>query len=1020
MLTPLELLDRLSQLVTPPRLHKHRYFGVLAPNAKLRKKVIESAGSNASARKLERFEWVVGFTIRRDQFASFWPERIAPRPETPHPYSPIIPLRIGSLEREPNMRVSAAGVLLALANTAFAVDFTVSSLDAAPVPAGDPVLELKPDGSPCIAYYSAQAGAIVFADFVDGEFQFELVDSVTSPTEVALAISDSGTVHLAYGNGALHLADRTNGEWSIRQLDDLVDEVSLDLEFTPSGVLGLAYSWGPYLRYLDPNGSAPPVDTLIGARAASVDLEYDSSGGSWIALWVAGSESEWDEQWGTLYCLIRSPWEATFRTETFGHGSRSPSLEFPSSGGPEVSACRFEAGQQLWRRSGNNRWSVVQLQSPASVEVDRSGSALVASDSPGTYLFARSKFMRRRYNHIDGIARVEGAERVGRESAKIAASGLVHAAYVDGSLLRYATFDPSQAPRPVITSVDGPSTVLWGSRATLSWQSEHAGSVLINGNEVEPSGTVSAILNGDTTFRFGAVGFGGTNESDVYYHVGVLPAIRQWSVEPTQIIASEQVRFYRDCVYADSIRIAPLGFASADLEGYVSSRVYETTTFVLSAFNASGVTSDSVTVHVTPFEIRHFSASSASLGTADEVELSWEVHGIANVTIEDVGQVPAIGSIRLVPGRSRDYVLTAEWNGYLRTATVHVEVDDSFLQSHFYLSFEQDAVQPNPPPLAALQLFTVYVLGLSLNGGQIAGVEFGLDYPPELMLLAADLHSPRALNIVDPPDFIVGLGQCYELSDLHLLATLTFMAGNQVTIDEGAVRLRPAVIQSIPGSVAYATCSLDLNGSEIAGPMLQAMHGPPLYLSADRVSAFDLGLRAARSGGEVELRWTALPPGLADRIELAYSTSAIHWLGIAELSGAELARSTWNAPLRVEATSYRLRASRARVVILEETARLDDFSTPARTRLLSAQPSPFGVRTTFHFEAAAGGSFELSIVNAAGRRVRSVRIDIPSAGSFTQTWDGMDDNGRPAANGVYFAQLSGGGHLDRLRVLLLR
>jgi len=43
-LTPLELLDRLARLVTPPRLHKHRYCGVLAPHAKLRHQVIESAG----------------------------------------------------------------------------------------------------------------------------------------------------------------------------------------------------------------------------------------------------------------------------------------------------------------------------------------------------------------------------------------------------------------------------------------------------------------------------------------------------------------------------------------------------------------------------------------------------------------------------------------------------------------------------------------------------------------------------------------------------------------------------------------------------------------------------------------------------------------------------------------------------------------------------------------------------------------------------------------------------------------
>jgi len=36
LLTPLELLDRLAALVPPPRVHRHRYFGVLAPNSPLR------------------------------------------------------------------------------------------------------------------------------------------------------------------------------------------------------------------------------------------------------------------------------------------------------------------------------------------------------------------------------------------------------------------------------------------------------------------------------------------------------------------------------------------------------------------------------------------------------------------------------------------------------------------------------------------------------------------------------------------------------------------------------------------------------------------------------------------------------------------------------------------------------------------------------------------------------------------------------------------------------------------------
>ncbi len=36
VLTPLELIDRIAQLVPTPRTHRHRYYGVLAPNSPLR------------------------------------------------------------------------------------------------------------------------------------------------------------------------------------------------------------------------------------------------------------------------------------------------------------------------------------------------------------------------------------------------------------------------------------------------------------------------------------------------------------------------------------------------------------------------------------------------------------------------------------------------------------------------------------------------------------------------------------------------------------------------------------------------------------------------------------------------------------------------------------------------------------------------------------------------------------------------------------------------------------------------
>jgi hypothetical protein len=54
ILTPLELLDRLAHLLTPPRLHKHRYCGVLAPNARLRRAVTASAGPAGATLQLLR------------------------------------------------------------------------------------------------------------------------------------------------------------------------------------------------------------------------------------------------------------------------------------------------------------------------------------------------------------------------------------------------------------------------------------------------------------------------------------------------------------------------------------------------------------------------------------------------------------------------------------------------------------------------------------------------------------------------------------------------------------------------------------------------------------------------------------------------------------------------------------------------------------------------------------------------------------------------------------------------------
>ena len=47
-LTSVELIDRLAALIPPPRVHRHRYHGVLAPNAPLRAAVTALAPAPAA------------------------------------------------------------------------------------------------------------------------------------------------------------------------------------------------------------------------------------------------------------------------------------------------------------------------------------------------------------------------------------------------------------------------------------------------------------------------------------------------------------------------------------------------------------------------------------------------------------------------------------------------------------------------------------------------------------------------------------------------------------------------------------------------------------------------------------------------------------------------------------------------------------------------------------------------------------------------------------------------------------
>ncbi len=72
-------------------------------------------------------------------------------------------------------------------------------------------------------------------------------------------------------------------------------------------------------------------------------------------------------------------------------------------------------------------------------------------------------------------------------------------------------------------------------------------------------------------------------------------------------------------------------------------------------------------------------------------------------------------------------------------------------------------------------------------------------------------------------------------------------------------------------------------------------------------------------------------------------------------------------------------------------------------------PNPFALSTGIVYRLREGGSVEVAVYDARGRRVRTLERGTRAPGTFTVRWDGRDDAGAEVAAGVYFVQLAGEG-----------
>jgi hypothetical protein len=95
---------------------------------------------------------------------------------------------------------------------------------------------------------------------------------------------------------------------------------------------------------------------------------------------------------------------------------------------------------------------------------------------------------------------------------------------------------------------------------------------------------------------------------------------------------------------------------------------------------------------------------------------------------------------------------------------------------------------------------------------------------------------------------------------------------------------------------------------------------------------------------------------------------------------------------------------------LDESTAVDDdaVASSARIRTGPPRPNPFNPRTTIWFELPRRNHTRVTVYDLNGRRIRRLVDEPLAAGRHEVTWQGLDDQGRIVASGVYVYRIRSG------------
>jgi hypothetical protein len=101
-------------------------------------------------------------------------------------------------------------------------------------------------------------------------------------------------------------------------------------------------------------------------------------------------------------------------------------------------------------------------------------------------------------------------------------------------------------------------------------------------------------------------------------------------------------------------------------------------------------------------------------------------------------------------------------------------------------------------------------------------------------------------------------------------------------------------------------------------------------------------------------------------------------------------------------------------------ANQDEINDTAPIVLHNAYPNPFSQTANLSFSVKTPQQLAVSIYNTKGQLVRSIGSEQYTAGEHNLVWNGLDERGNQAANGVYYFKVNTGNSSAVKKVVLVK